>query len=74
MEGGKSNFACSPSCSAQGRNACGGSVSPFETRVSLILLFLFRDTVSQYSPGCPGTRSVEQAGLELRDQPPSLRC
>jgi hypothetical protein len=24
-----------------------------------------------YSPGCPGTHSVDQAGLELRDPPSS---
>jgi hypothetical protein len=25
--------------------------------------------LSLYSPGCPGTHSVDQAGLELRDSP-----
>jgi hypothetical protein len=29
----------------------------------------FRDRVSLYSPGCPGTHSVDQAGLELRNPP-----
>jgi hypothetical protein len=33
--------------------------------------FVFRDRVSQYSLGCPGTHSVDQAGLELRDPPAS---
>ena len=33
--------------------------------------WLFRDRVSLYSPGCPGTHSVEQAGLELRNPPAS---
>jgi hypothetical protein len=35
-----------------------------------------RDRVSLYSPGCPGTHSIDQAGLELRDSPPSasLQC
>ena len=28
---------------------------------------LFRDRVSLCSPGCPGTHSVDQAGLELRN-------
>jgi hypothetical protein len=28
---------------------------------------VFRDRVSLCSPGCPGTHSVEQAGLELRN-------
>jgi hypothetical protein len=27
----------------------------------------FRDRVSLYSPGCPGTHFVDQAGLELRN-------
>jgi hypothetical protein len=33
--------------------------------------FVFRDRVSLYSPGCPGTHSVDQAGLELRNLPVS---
>jgi hypothetical protein len=38
----------------------------------LLLLFLFfRDRVSLCSPGCPGTHSVDQAGLELRNPPAS---
>jgi hypothetical protein len=46
--------------------------------ISLVLLtflnFLFaffRDRVSLYSPGCPGTHFVDQAGLELRNPPAS---
>jgi hypothetical protein len=31
----------------------------------------FRDRVSLYSPGCPGTHFVDQAGLELRNLPAS---
>jgi hypothetical protein len=31
----------------------------------------FRDRVSLYRPGCPGTHSVDQAGLELRNLPTS---
>jgi hypothetical protein len=31
--------------------------------------FFFRDRVSLCSPGCPGTHSVDQAGLELRNLP-----
>jgi hypothetical protein len=31
----------------------------------------FRDRVSLYSPGCPGTHLVDQAGLELRNPPAS---
>jgi hypothetical protein len=40
----------------------------------LLLLFCFVllwDRVSLYSPGCPGTHSVDQAGLELRNPPAS---
>jgi hypothetical protein len=33
--------------------------------------FGFRDRVSLCSPGCPGTHSVDQAGLELRNPPAS---
>ena len=33
---------------------------------------VFRDRLSLFnSPGCPGSRSVDQAGLELRDLPAS---
>jgi hypothetical protein len=32
---------------------------------------VFQDKVSLYSPGCPGTHSVDQAGLELRNRPAS---
>jgi hypothetical protein len=35
------------------------------------LAFFFQDRVSLYSPGCPGTHSVDQAGLELRNLPAS---
>jgi hypothetical protein len=31
------------------------------------LFFGFGDRVSLYSPGCPGTHFVDQAGLELRN-------
>jgi hypothetical protein len=34
-----------------------------------IYLFGFWDRVSLYSPGCPGTHFVDQAGLELRNPP-----
>jgi hypothetical protein len=33
--------------------------------------FGFWDRVSLYSPGCPGTHFVDQAGLELRNSPAS---
>jgi hypothetical protein len=32
---------------------------------------VFRDRVSLYSPGCPGTHFVDQAGLKLRNPPVS---
>jgi hypothetical protein len=38
--------------------------------VVLVVLF-FPDRVSLYSPGCPGTHFVDQAGLELRNPPAS---
>jgi hypothetical protein len=37
----------------------------------LLLLLFFGDRVSLCSPGCPGTHSVDQAGLELRNLPAS---
>jgi hypothetical protein len=36
-----------------------------------IYILVFQDRVSLYSPGCPGTHSVHQAGLELRNPPAS---
>jgi hypothetical protein len=33
--------------------------------------FFSEDRVSLCSPGCPGTHSVDQAGLELRNPPAS---
>jgi hypothetical protein len=35
------------------------------------VLFAFQDRVSLCSPGCPGTHTVDQAGLELGDLPAS---
>jgi hypothetical protein len=42
----------------------------FQSRNFVLFLF-FRDRISLYSPGCPGTHSVDQAGLELRNLPAS---
>jgi hypothetical protein len=40
--------------------------------VFVFFFFLgFRDRVSLCSPGCPGTHSIDQAGLELRKLPAS---
>jgi hypothetical protein len=37
----------------------------------IYLFLVLRDRVSLYSPGCPGTHFVDQAGLELRNLPAS---
>ena len=37
----------------------------------LFVCFFFQDRVSLCSPGCSGTHSVDQAGLELRNLPAS---
>jgi hypothetical protein len=39
--------------------------------VLFCFVFAFPDRVSLYSPGCPGTHFVVQAGLELRNSPAS---
>ena len=39
--------------------------------VCLFCLFVFQDRVCLCSPSCPGTRFVDQAGLELRILPAS---
>jgi hypothetical protein len=36
-----------------------------------VCLFVFQGRVSLYSPGCPGTHFVDEAGLELRNPPAS---
>jgi hypothetical protein len=50
------------------------SLSFFVLFVCLFVLFcfVFRDRVSLFSPGCPGTHFVDQAGLELRNPPASV--
>jgi hypothetical protein len=37
----------------------------------MYVYLVFHDKVSFYSPGSPGTHSVEQAGLKLRNLPAS---
>ena len=64
-----------------GRNkstcVCVWQLSPFLFYFILFFYLLidlfgfFRDRVSLYSPGCPGTHSVDQAGLELTNLPAS---
>jgi hypothetical protein len=44
------------------------SIIPF---FFVCLFFIFQDRVSLYGPGCPGTSSVDQAGLKLRNLPAS---
>jgi hypothetical protein len=44
--------------------------NPFSNDLFITNL-VFRDRVSLYIPGCPGTHSVDQAGLELRNLPAS---
>jgi hypothetical protein len=39
--------------------------------LNFIFILVFQDRVSQCSPGCPGTHSVDQAGLKLRYLPAS---
>jgi hypothetical protein len=43
----------------------------FGTHTHIVCLFVW-DRFSSYSPGCPGILSLDQAGLELRDQPASV--
>jgi hypothetical protein len=46
--------------------------SPFSSSQFCFFLFsFFPDSVSLCSPGCPGTHSVDQAGLKLRNLPAS---
>ena len=46
--------------------------SPIPNINASFFLCVFWDRVSLYSPGCPGTHSVGQAGLELRNPPASV--
>jgi hypothetical protein len=51
------------------------SLQPSDTNLFVFCFFwfglVFQDRVSLCSPGCPGTHSVDQAGLELRNLPAS---
>jgi hypothetical protein len=45
---------------------------PWGSYSTLLFIHLFLwDRVSLYSPGCPGTHLVDQAGFELRNPPAS---
>jgi hypothetical protein len=39
-----------------------------------LFVCLFQDRVSLYIPGCPGTHSVDQASLKLRNAPLLPKC
>jgi hypothetical protein len=55
-------------------DALSGFVGLLEMGTQVYILFcclFFRDRVSLCNPGCPGTHSVDQAGLELRNPPAS---
>jgi hypothetical protein len=44
---------------------------PIILNLNFFFFLVFRDGVSLCSPGCLGTHSVDQAGLELRNPPAS---
>ena len=46
----------------------------FVVLVCWFVCLFFRHRVSLYSPGSPGTHSVDQACLELRNLPASMKC
>ena len=57
-------------CSSSQEPECLFITSCFCLFVCLFFVFLFfRDRLSLYSPACPGTHFVDQAGLELRNPP-----
>jgi hypothetical protein len=55
----------------RGRDTYTQSESFFFVSLFLCLFLFFQDRVSLCIPGCPGTHSVDQAGLELRNLPAS---
>ena len=46
-------------------------ISSSSSSFFFFFFFFFQDRVFLYSPGCPGTHFVDQAGLELRNPPAS---
>jgi hypothetical protein len=50
-------------------HSCRQNTHAYENVV--VVVVVVEDRVSLCSPGCPGTHSVDQAGLELRDLPAS---
>jgi hypothetical protein len=53
------------------RNCIDNIVSSFMLKFGFFFFFFLRDRVSLCIPGCPGTHSIDQAGLELRNPPAS---
>jgi hypothetical protein len=47
------------------------SKGDYSAHSNFFFFLVFQDRVSLYSPGCPGTHFVDQAGLELRNLPAS---
>jgi hypothetical protein len=62
------NLPKSPCLASQGPTYC---FIPSASEHLVFVFWFFRDRVSLCSPGCPGTHSVDQAGLELRNPPAS---
>jgi hypothetical protein len=58
------------SCLPDGSNSLV-KITPILMESLFFVVLVFRDRVSLCSPGCPGTHSVDQAGLELRNPPAS---
>jgi hypothetical protein len=52
-------------------NFFDNSICLFVCLFGVFCFLFFQDRVSLYSPGCPGTHFVDQAGLELRNPPAS---
>jgi hypothetical protein len=53
------------------RTLCNSFFISGETMFLVCFVLVFRDRVSLCSSGCPGTHSIDQAGLELRNPPAS---
>jgi hypothetical protein len=68
-----SAFNCQQSQAKSNKN---NKATTLKNSIVFVCLFVclfvcFQDRVSLYSPGCPGTHFVDQAGLELRNLPAS---
>jgi hypothetical protein len=65
------NFVSNDYLYPKERNELLGFVFVFVLVFCFVLFLVSQDRVSLCSPGCPGTHSVDQAGLELRVPPAS---